>query len=201
MAKNMQPIVKRCRALDISPAVMGYTKKSKQNSNKRNPGGQRRRKKSEYANQLNEKQKVKFLYGLQEKQFRTTFEKASKRPGSAGENLLIMLESRFDNVVFRMGFAATRREARQLVNHGHFLVNGKKANIPSMELKPGDVVTVKEKSQSSPKFKELKDMVITTPKWIEINMDKFEGKIVAAPAREDVDLPIEEHYIVEFYSR
>lgn len=195
MAKNREPVLKRAKALGIAPQYMGVNKKSKRQVQ------QSRRRKSEYGVQLNEKQKVKFLYGLQEKQFRTTFEKASKRPGSAGENLLIMLESRFDNVVFRMGFAATRREARQLVNHGHFLVNGKKANIPSMELKPGDVVTVKEKSQSSPKFKELKDMVITTPKWIEINMDKFEGKIVAAPAREDVDLPIEEHYIVEFYSR
>ena len=196
MAKNREPVLKRAKALGIAPQYMGVNKKSK-----RQVQQSRRRRKSEYGVQLNEKQKVKFLYGLQEKQFRTTFEKASKRPGSAGENLLIMLESRFDNVVFRMGFAATRREARQLVNHGHFLVNGKKANIPAMELKPGDVVTVKEKSQSSPKFKELKDMVITTPKWIEINMDKFEGKIVAAPAREDVDLPIEEHYIVEFYSR
>lgn len=195
MAMNREPVLKRAKALGIAPQYMGVNKKSKRQVQ------QSRRRKSEYGVQLNEKQKVKFLYGLQEKQFRTTFEKASKRPGSAGENLLIMLESRFDNVVFRMGFAATRREARQLVNHGHFLVNGKKANIPSMELKPGDVVTVKEKSQSSPKFKELKDMVITTPKWIEINMDKFEGKIVAAPAREDVDLPIEEHYIVEFYSR
>ena len=195
MAKNREPVLKRAKALGIAPQYMGVNKKSKRQVQ------QSRRRKSEYGVQLNEKQKVKFLYGLQEKQFRTTFEKASKRPGSAGENLLIMLESRFYNVVFRMGFAATRREARQLVNHGHFLVNGKKANIPSMELKPGDVVTVKEKSQSSPKFKELKDMVITTPKWIEINMDKFEGKIVAAPAREDVDLPIEEHYIVEFYSR
>lgn len=195
MAKNREPVLKRAKALGIAPQYMGVNKKSKRQVQ------QSRRRKSEYGVQLNEKQKVKFLYGLQEKQFRTTFEKASKRPGSAGENLLIMLESRFDNVVFRMGFAATRREARQLVNHGHFLVNGKKANIPSMELKPGDVVTVKEKSQSSPKFKELKDMVITTPKWIEITMDKFEGKIVAAPAREDVDLPIEEHYIVEFYSR
>lgn len=195
MAKNREPVLKRAKALGIAPQYMGVNKKSKRQVQ------QSRRRKSEYGVQLNEKQKVKFLYGLQEKQFRTTFEKASKRPGSAGENLLIMLESRFDNVVFRMGFAATRREARQLVNHGHFLVNGKKANIPSMELKPGDVVTVKEKSQSSPKFKELKDMLITTPKWIEINMDKFEGKIVAAPAREDVDLPIEEHYIVEFYSR
>ena len=149
MAKNREPVLKRAKALGIAPQYMGVNKKSKRQVQ------QSRRRKSEYGVQLNEKQKVKFLYGLQEKQFRTTFEKASKRPGSAGENLLIMLESRFDNVVFRMGFAATRREARQLVNHGHFLVNGKKANIPSMELKPGDVVTVKEKSQSSPKFKEL----------------------------------------------
>ena len=112
-----------------------------------------------------------------------------------------MLESRFDNVVFRMGFAATRREARQLVNHGHFLVNGKKANIPSMELKAGDVITVKEKSQSSPKFKELKDMVISTAQWISFDLVKLEGKIVTAPSREDIDLPIAEHSIVEFYSR
>ncbi|WP_417081068.1 30S ribosomal protein S4 [Mobilibacterium timonense] len=195
MAKNREPVLKRAKALGIAPQYMGINKKSKRQVQ------QSRRRKSEYGVQLNEKQKVKFLYGLQEKQFRNTFDKATKRPGSAGENLLIMLESRFDNVVFRMGFAATRREARQLVNHGHFLVNDKKANIPSMELKPGDVVTVKEKSQSSPKFKELKDMVITTPQWIEINMDKLEGKIVAAPTREDIDLPIEEHYIVEFYSR
>ena len=195
MAKNREPVLKRAKALGIAPQYMGINKKSKRQVQ------QSRRRKSEYGVQLNEKQKVKFLYGLQEKQFRNTFDKATKRPGSAGENLLIMLESRFDNVVFRMGFAATRREARQLVNHGHFLVNGKKANIPSMELKPGDVITVKEKSQSSPKFKELKDMVITTPQWIEINMDKLEGKIVAAPTREDIALPIEEHYIVEFYSR
>ncbi|MDD5823738.1 MAG: 30S ribosomal protein S4 [Firmicutes bacterium] len=195
MAKNREPVLKRARALGIEPAYMGYNKKSN-----RHPA-QSRKKKSEYGIQLNEKQKVKFLYGLQETQFRNTYEKASKRAGSAGENLLVMLESRFDNVVFRMGFAATRREARQLVNHGHFLVNGKKANIPSMELKAGDVVTVKQKSQSSPKFKELKDMIITTPEWIDINMDKFEGKILRTPVRSDVDLPIEEHYIVEFYSR
>ena len=133
--------------------------------------------------------------------FRNLFDKASKRKGGAGENLLIMLESRLDNVVFRMGFAATRREARQLVNHGHFLVNGKKADIPSMELKAGDVVSVKAKSQSSPKFNELKEMIITTPAWIDLDLDKFEGKIVRTPERADVDLPIEEHYIVEFYSR
>ena len=195
MARNREPVLKRARALGIEPQYMGVNKTSK-----RNPQ-QRRKKKSEYGIQLNEKQKVKFLYGLQETQFRNTYDKASKRQGSAGANLLIMLESRFDNVVFRMGFAATRREARQLVNHGHFLVNGKKANIPSMELKEGDVVSVKEKSKSSPKFKELKDMVITTPKWISIDLEKLEGRILAAPTREDIDLPIEEHYIVEFYSK
>ena len=160
-----------------------------------------RRKKSEYANQLNEKQKVKFVYGLLEKQFRNTFEKADKAPGNTGENLLIMLERRFDNVVYRMGFAATRREARQLVSHGHFLVNGKKANIPSMQLNEGDVVAVKEKSTNSPKFKQLRDMIITTPKWVTIDTDKLEGKITALPTREDVDLPVEERYIVELYSK
>lgn len=195
MAKNREPVLKRARTLGIEPAYLGYNKKSN-----RQPA-QSRKKKSEYGIQLNEKQKVKFLYGLQEKQFRNLFDKAEKRPGSAGENLLIMLESRFDNVVFRMGFAATRKEARQLVNHGHFLVNGKKANIPSMELHAGDVITVKEKSQSSPKFKELREMIITTPEWVDVNMDKFEGKILRTPARSDVDMPIEEHYIVEFYSR
>lgn len=195
MARNREPVLKRARALGIEPAYMGYNKKSN-----RHPAVSRK-KKSEYGIQLNEKQKVKFLYGLSETQFRNTYEKGAKRVGGAGENLLIMLESRFDNVVFRMGFAATRREARQLVNHGHFLVNGKKANIPSMELKAGDVVTVKAKSQSSPKFKELKDMIITTPEWISLDQDKFEGKILRTPTRQDVDLPIEEHYIVEFYSR
>ncbi len=195
MARNREPVLKRARALGIEPQYMGVNKTSK-----RNPQ-QRRKKKSEYGIQLNEKQKVKFLYGLQETQFRNTFDKASKRSGSVGANLLIMLESRFDNVVFRMGFAATRREARQLVNHGHFLVNGKKANIPSMELKEGDVISVKEKSKSSPKFKELKEMVITTPRWISIDLEKLEGRILATPTREDVDLPIEEHYIVEFYSK
>ena len=195
MARNREPVLKRAKALNIEPQYMGVNKKSKRQVQ------QSRRKKSEYGVQLNEKQKVKFLYGLREKQFRNTYEKAAKRAGGAGENLLIMLESRFDNVVFRMGFAATRREARQLVNHGHFLVNGKKANIPSMELKAGDVVSVRERSKNSPKFKELRDMVITTPQWIDIDLDKLEGKIVATPTRADVDLPIEEHYIVEFYSR
>ena len=127
MAKNMQPIAKRCKALGISPAVMGYSKKE----TKRNPGGQMRKKKSEYAIQLNEKQKVKFVYGILEKQFRTYYEKATGMPGKTGENLLQLVERRLDNVVYRLGFATTRREARQLVNHAHFTVNGQKVNIPS----------------------------------------------------------------------
>lgn len=195
MARNREPVLKRANALGIEPQYMGINKKSK-----RQPK-QTRRKKSEYGIQLTEKQKVKFMYGLQEKQFRNLFVKASKKPGEAGTNFLIALESRLDNVVFRMGFAATRREARQLVNHGHFLLNGKKANIPSMEVSVGDVISVKEKSKSSPKFKELKEMVITTPKWISIDTDKLEGRILNAPTRDDIDLPIEEHNIVEFYSR
>ena len=195
MARNREPVLKRANALGIEPQYMGINKKSK-----RQPK-QTRRKKSEYGIHLTEKQKVKFMYGLQEKQFRNLFVKASKKPGEAGTNFLIALESRLDNVVFRMGFAATRREARQLVNHGHFLLNGKKANIPSMEVSVGDVISVKEKSKSSPKFKELKEMVITTPKWISIDTDKLEGRILNAPTREDIDLPIEEHNIVEFYSR
>lgn len=195
MARNREPVLKRAKALGIEPQYLGINKKSKRQVQ------QSRRKKSEYGIQLTEKQKVKFYYGLQETQFRNTYEKATKRAGGAGGNLLIMLESRFDNVVFRMGFAATRREARQLVSHGHFLVNGKKANIPSMELKAGDVISVKEKSKSSPKFKELRDMVITTPQWLDIDLDKLEGKILTAPTRADIDLPIEERYIVEFYSR
>lgn len=196
MAKNRQPVLKRARTLGIEPGFMGVDKKSK-----RVPNQNSRRKKSDYAVQLNEKQKVKFIYGLLEKQFRNTFDKAAKRPGSAGENLLIMLERRFDNVVYRMGFAATRREARQLVSHGHFLVNGKKANVPSMELKEGDVISIREKSKSSPKFKQLRDMIITTPKWVTIDLDKLEGKIIALPAREDIDVPIAEHHIVELYSK
>lgn len=196
MAKNRQPVLKRARTLGIEPGFMGIDKKSK-----RVPNQNSRRKKSDYAVQLNEKQKVKFVYGLLEKQFRNTFEKAAKRPGSAGENLLIMLERRFDNVVYRMGFAVTRREARQLVSHGHFLVNGKKANVPSMELKEGDVISIREKSKSSPKFKQLRDMIITTPKWVTIDLDKLEGKIIALPAREDIDVPIAEHHIVELYSK
>ena len=204
MAKNMQPIVKRCRALDISPAVMGYTKKSKTGSNKRNPGGQRRHKKSEYANQLSEKQKVKFVYGILEKQFRMYYEKAAKTRGITGEILLTTIERRLDNVVFRLGLAATRREARQLVNHGHFTVNGKKANIPSYIVNVDDVIEVKESSRSSVVFTRLNDadMLITeTPQWLERDKEAFKGKVLRLPIREDIDFPVEEHLIVELYSK
>ena len=163
--------------------------------------GQARKKQSDYGNQLREKQKAKRFYGMQETQFRNLFEKAAKRQGKTGENLLILLETRLDNAVFRLGFAASRKEARQLVTHGHFTVNGKKADIPSMELKAGDVIAVKEKSQKSPKFKEIKEMSITVPAWMGVNIDKLEGKIVAMPRREEIDTPIAEHLIVELYSK
>ena len=164
-------------------------------------GQARQRKASEYGLQLREKQKAKRFYGLLETQFRNLFDKAAKRKGMTGENLLIMLESRLDNVVFRMGFASSRKEARQLVNHGHFTVNGKKVDIPSFEVKAGDVIKVKEKSTSSPKFKEIKEMTISVPSWITVDVDKLEGKVVALPKREDIDTPIEEHLIVELYSK
>ena len=145
----MQPIAKRCKALGISPAVMGYAKKE----TNRNPGGQMRKKKSEYGIQLNEKQKVKFIYGILEKQFHDYYEAAAAAPGKTGDNLLITVERRLDNVVYRMGFAMTRRQARQLVSHAHFTVNGKKVNIPSYLVKTGDVIELKEGSRSLDKFK------------------------------------------------
>ena len=141
------------------------------------------------------------FYGVQETQFRNLFDKAAKKPGKTGENLLILLETRLDNVVFRLGFAASRKEARQLVTHGHFTINGKKANIPSMEVKAGDVIAVKAKSQSSPKFKEIKEMSITVPACMTVDVDKLEGKVVALPRREEIDTPIAEHLIVELYSK
>ncbi len=163
--------------------------------------GQARKKQSEYGLQLREKQKAKRFYGVQETQFRNLFDKAAKKNGKTGENLMILLETRLDNVVFRLGFAASRKEARQLVNHGHFTVNGRKASIPSMEVKSGDVIKVKDKSQSSPKFKEIKEMSITVPSWMTVEVDKLEGKVVAMPRREDIDTPIAEHLIVELYSK
>lgn len=163
--------------------------------------GQARKKQSEYGLQLREKQKAKRFYGVPETQFRNLFEKAAKKQGKTGENLMIFLETRLDNVVFRLGFAASRKEARQLVTHGHFTVNGKKADIPSMEVKAGDVIKVKERSVSSPKFKEIKEMSITVPAWMTVDVDKLEGKVVAMPRREDIDTPIAEHLIVELYSK
>ena len=203
MARNMQPIVKRCRAFGISPAVMGYTGHSKTHSTKRNPGGQRRPKKSEYAIQLNEKQKVKFIYGILEKQFRGYYEEAERANGMTGENLLALCERRLDNVVFRLGLANTRREARQLVTHSHFTVDGRKVNIPSFLVKPGMVIAVKNKSKESPVFKALLDPenFRTVPKWLEYDAEKGTGKVVAMPARDDIDYDVEEHLIVEYYSK
>ena len=197
MAKNTQPVLKRCKTLGLSPAVLGYSK-----STKRQPK-QSRRKQSEYGMQLNEKQKVKFIYGVLEKQFHAYYEKAERKQGITGEILLQELERRLDNVVFRMGFANTRRDARQLVNHAHFTVNGKRVNIPSYQVKPGDVVAVSEKSRSTTKFKSLleENGKKACPKWIEKANDSFEGKIVAMPARDDIDYDVAEHLIVELYSK
>ena len=200
MARNMQPIAKRCKALGISPAVMGYAKKTTE----RNTKGQMRRKQSEYGLQLNEKQKVKFVYGVLEKQFRAYYEKAAAAEGITGEVLLSTLERRLDNVVFRMGFALTRREARQLVSHGHFTVNGKVCDIPSFLVKVGDVVEVKERSRSSVKFKRFLGedaIVVTTPTWVGRDKENLKGTVTRLPERADIDFPVEEHLIVELYSK
>ena len=197
MAKNTQPVLKRCKTLGLSPAVLGYSK-----STKRQPK-QSRRKQSEYGMQLNEKQKVKFIYGVLEKQFHAYYEKAERKQGITGEILLQELERRLDNVVFRMGFANTRREARQLVNHAHFTVNGKRVNIPSYQVKPGDVVAVCEKSRNSAKFKTLleENGKKRCPKWIDKAKHSFEGRIASMPARDDIDYDVSEHLIVELYSK
>ena len=200
MAKNKQPVAKRCKALGIEPAVLGYNKK-KTNRNSQNKN---KKKQSEYGLQLVEKQKVKFIYGILEKQFHIYYNKVSKMPGKTGENLLTYIERRLDNVVFRLGLAATRREARQLVNHGHFTVNGKKVNIPSYIVNVDDVIEVKESSRSSVVFTRLNDadMLITeTPQWLERDKEAFKGKVLRLPIREDIDFPVEEHLIVELYSK
>ena len=198
MAKNMQPVLKRCRTLGVSPAAMGYNKTSN-----KNPGGQRRAKKSEYATQLTEKQKVKFVYGIQEKQFRNLYEKASRHEGNTGEVLLSLIERRLDNVVYRLGFANSRRQARQLVNHGHFTVNGNRVNIPSYQIKAGDVVAVSEKSASNAFFKGLKeaDAFVAAPKWLDRDKNTMTGKVVALPTHDDIDFEIAVHLIVELYSK
>ncbi len=198
MAKNMQPVLKRCRTLGVSPAAMGYNKTSN-----KNPGGQRRAKKSEYATQLTEKQKVKFVYGIQEKQFHNYYEKAARMNGNTGENLLTLVESRLDNVVYRLGFANSRRQARQLVNHGHFTVNGTRVNIPSYLVKVGDVVAVCEKSASNNFYKALKeaDAFVAAPKWLDCDKTTLTGKVVAMPTKADIDFDIAVNLIVELYSK
>ena len=198
MAKNMQPVLKRCRTLGVSPAAMGYNKTSN-----KNPGGQRRAKKSEYATQLTEKQKVKFVYGIQEKQFRNYYEKATHKKDNTGEELLTFCEPRLDNVVYRLGFANTRRQARQLVNHGHFTVNGNRVNIPSYLIKTGDVVAVSEKAASNAFFKKLKedDAFVAAPKWLDRDKNTLQGKVIALPTKADIDFDIAVHLIVELYSK
>ena len=197
MAKNTQPVLKRARTLGIEPGFMGIDKKSKRNPN------QSRRKKSEYAGQLNEKQKVKFVYGILERQFRSYYEKATRMPGKAGENLLILLERRIDNVVFRLGLANTRRQARQIVRHGHIAVNGKRLDIPSALVRVGDVVTVMENSRAKEYFKGMDETLATkaVPAWLLLDAANVSGKVDRFPTREEIDVPIEEHFIVELYSK
>ena len=197
MARNKQPIVKRCKTLGIEPSVMGYDK-----STNRNPK-QSRKKQSEYGIQLNEKQKVKFIYGVLEKQFKKYYVMASKQAGITGQNLLQILESRLDNVVFRLGLANTRKEARQLVNHGHILVNGSKVDIPSYLVKTGDVIAIREKSKSSARIKEIVEAneKRIIPKWLSMDKNKLEGRVLQLSDREDIDYDVEEHLIVELYSK
>ena len=197
MAVDRTPVLKRCRALDIDPIVMGINKKSN-----RQPKRQRRNE-SEYGRQLREKQKAKFIYGVLEKQFHMYYEKALKIEGITGDNLLTILESRLDNVVFRLGFARTRKEARQTVRHGHITVNGKRVDIPSYRVKAGDVVAV------APKFKDLlpiKEALISSehmavPAWLEVDIEKLQGTVLQLPTRDQIDLDIDAQLIVELYSK
>ena len=197
MARNTQPILKRCRTVGLEPTVLGIDKKSIKNPKKG------RKKQSEYGLQLNEKQKVKFIYGLLEKQFHKYYVMATKRQGITGEMLLQILESRLDNVVFRLGLANTRREARQIVNHGHITVNGKKVDIPSYLVKPGDVISVREKSRSSVRIKEIveENAKRVIPQWLDMDRNTLTGKVVRLANRDDIEYDVEEHLIVELYSK
>lgn len=197
MAINRQPVLKRCKTLGVNPATMGIDK-----SSNRNPK-QGRKKQSEYGLQLNEKQKVKFIYGVLEKQFRKYYVMATKKQGITGEMLLQILESRLDNVVFRLGLANTRREARQIVNHGHITVNGQKVDIPSYLVKPGDVIAVREKSKNSVRIKEIVETNANrvVPKWLSMDKNTLTGKVITLAARDDIDYEVEEHLIVELYSK
>jgi small subunit ribosomal protein S4 len=206
MARYTGPSCRLCRREGQKLFLKGercYSGKCAMEKRAYAPGqhGQNRKKASNYGLQLREKQKAKRFYGLQETQFHNYFVKAEAKQGITGENLLVMLETRLDNTVFRMGFASSRKEARQLVTHGHFTVNGKKADIPSLQVKPGDVIAVKAKSTSSPKFKEIKEMTISTPEWVTIDTDKLEGKVLSVPTRAQIDTPVAEHLIVELYSK
>ena len=198
MAVNKQPIARKCRSFDISPAVMGYSNKK----STRNPGGNRRKKVSEYGAQLKEKQKVKFVYGILEKQFHRYYLKAANMKGITGDNMLQLLELRLDNVVYRLGLAKTRRMARQVVGHGHIRVNGKKVDIPSYSVKVGDVITLRPASAEKEMFKSLREGTsVLTPKWLTFDAQNLTGTVNALPAREDIDLQLQENMIVEFYSR
>ena len=199
MANNKEPIAKKCRSLDISPAVMGYGNKK----STRNPGGNKRKKVSEYGTQLKEKQKVKFVYGVLEKQFHRYYLKAANMKGITGDNLLSLLERRLDNVVYRSGLGASRPQARQLVLHGHILVNGKKVDVPSYTVEENDVITVRAKSKEMLHFKAVREGTASRilPKWLTFNADELTATVVALPVREDIDFALQENMIVEFYSR
>ncbi len=197
MAVNRVPVLKRCRSLGMDPVYLGIDKKSNRQLKRSN------RKMSEYGLQLREKQKAKFIYGVLEKPFRNYFEKAQRMNGMTGDNLMILLESRLDNVVFRMGFARTRREARQNVDHKHVLVNGKQVNIPSYLIKAGDTVEIKEAKKSSPRYKEIVEVTggRMVPDWLEVDQENLKGTVKELPAREAIDVPVDEMLIVELYSK
>ena len=197
MAVDKTPVLKRCRSLDLDPTFLGYDKKSKRTLIRRS------RKMSEYGLQLREKQKAKFIYGVLEKPFRNYYEKADRMKGMTGENLMTMLESRLDNVVFRMGFARTRREARQVVGHKHIFVNGRCVNLPSYRVKAGDVVEVKESSKSIQRFKDIMEVTAgrLTPAWVDVDKEALKGTVSALPHRDEIDVPVDEMLIVELYSK
>ena len=197
MAVNRTPVLKRCRSLDLDPVYLGIDKKSRRKA--KNAG----RKISEYGMQLREKQKAKFIYGVLEKPFRNYYKKAEKMKGMTGENLMVMLESRLDSIIFRLGFARTRREARQIVDHKHVLVNGKSVNIPSYLVKAGDVIEIIEKSKSLTRYKEILEATNgrLVPEWLEADRDALKGTVVQLPTREAIDVPVDEMLIVELYSK
>ena len=197
MAVNRVPVLKRCRSLGLEPGFLGIDKKSNRELKRTN------RKMSEYGSQLREKQKAKFIYGVLEKPFRNYFEKASRMKGQVGENLMVMLESRLDNVIFRLGFARTRKEARQIVGHRHVLVNGKIVNIPSYLIKVGDTIEIKERAKTSERYKEVLEMTTgrIVPAWLESDKENLKGSVKALPSREEIDVPVDELQIVELYSK